>query len=166
MTRLFLSIVTQNGRDALKPLWHQCRRALGQGQQGFPPGDGSGEQKYIVNNRPLPTISLRVMSVGVPVGLDRPPEAREAHCIAECVYQNDGQQAPRPQKEKRGVGTEQGRVTELQHGASHGSDEGYLGMSDTELVKVMNMGKAENDRRKEDGLRQRHTSAKEKWDRG
>lgn len=65
-----------------------------------------------------------------------------------------GEQAPRAQKDKGGVGAEEGRVAELEGGAQQGGGQGHARVGDAELVQVVRVREPEDERRYEDGPRQ------------
>jgi hypothetical protein len=63
------------------------------------------------------------------------------------VDKNDGEQRPGPQKEEICQSTEDGSIRKLEDGARNGGHQGCLRVGDAEFVKVMDVGKAEDDGR-------------------
>lgn len=93
---------------------------------------------------------LRSIRLRQPVRLNQAPDARQAHGIAKRVDHNDGQQRPRPQEEEVCESAKEGRVRELEDGAGNGGHEGRFRVRDAELVKVVDVGEAEDDGGQED----------------
>lgn len=61
------------------------------------------------------------------------------------MNKHNSQQRARPQEQEIRQGAKEGRVRKLQDGAGNGGHEGRFRVRDAELVKVMDVGKAEDD---------------------
>lgn len=66
------------------------------------------------------------------------------------MNKHNSQQRARPQEQEIRQGAKEGRVRKLQDGAGNGGHEGRFRVRDAELVKVMDVGKAEDDGGEED----------------
>ena len=81
---------------------------------------------------------------------DGPPNTREAHGVAKRMDEDNTEERAIPEVEERRVDAEEIGVGELDHGADNGVGDRDLGMGDAELVKVVDVGKAEDQGGQED----------------
>ena len=89
-------------------------------------------EQNMVSSRPQPRRPDR------PVNCN--PYARKAHRIAEGVNYKGSEQAPGPNEDKCSKGTEECSKPELEDGPEDAMNKGNMGMCETKLVKVVNMG--------------------------
>lgn len=76
------------------------------------------------------------------------------------------QEASRAQVEKRGVGAKQGGIAELEQRPQDGGGGGDARVGDAELVEVVDVGEAEDERGEEDGFGEGGTREDHEWDGG
>lgn len=160
MSKTQLAVSQRQGRVLYKqagPPSHgdQGIPALSQGPQLPPPRHGPDDQQHVISNRPP------VPERDPAAAADAAPDARQAHAVAEHVHGKGGGQAPRAEEDERGVGAEEGRVAQLKDRAQQGGGEGHARVGDAELVQVVRVREAKDERGDEDcagegGARQDH----------
>lgn len=139
---------------------NQSIPTLSQSPKLPPPPHSPNNQQHVVRDRPPPREGDRPAARAVPA-LDAAPDARQAHAVAQHVHAKGGEQAPRAQEDEGGVGAKEGRVAQLEDGAQERRGEGHARVGDAELVQVVDVREAEDERGDEDcaregGARQDH----------
>lgn len=141
----------------IRTLWQvpshgdQSIPTLSQSPQLAPPRHSPNNQQHVIRNSPPQREGDRLPAARTVHTLDAAPDARQPHAVAQDVDGKGGEQAARAQEDEGGVGAEEGRVAELEDGAQQGRGEGHARVRDAELVQVVRVREAEDERGDEDG---------------